>query len=79
MMYTACYLGAEGDQPPGSKLNPTKATPSHIEVLDSGSASILIEGKTLKIVLKGKKLKGVWIASQQENSDMWSISKSESK
>jgi len=71
----AALFHAEGELHPGSKLNPTKATPSKMEVLDSGSASVLSEGKLSKFVLKGKKLTGVWIASQQKDSDMWSIVK----
>ncbi len=77
--HASALFHAEGDLHPNSKLNPTKATPSHIEVLDSGSATILSEGKTQKFVLKGKKLKGVWIAAQQEGSDMWAISKTQSE
>lgn len=78
--HAAALLNAEGSIPPGSKLNPTKATPSSIEVVDSGPALIFLsEAKFLKFALKGKKLKGAWVASKQEGSDMWSVSKSESK
>ncbi|MGB7531828.1 MAG: hypothetical protein WA977_02465 [Halobacteriota archaeon] len=68
---------AEGEIPPNTKLNPTKATPSNIEILDKGKATILIEdkGKIKKFILKGKKLKGVWVAFQ-ESSNLWTIQKS---
>lgn len=68
---------AEGEVPPGTKLNPTKATPSEIEVLDQGKATVLIEDEVRKFILKGKHLKGVWFAFQQEGSNLWSIQKSE--
>lgn len=69
---------AKGEIEPGTKLNPTKATPSKIEVLDQGKATVLIEDKVKKFILKGKKIKGVWIAFQQEGSNLWTIQKSES-
>ena len=68
---------AEGEIPPGTKLNPTKATPSEIEVLDQGKATIFIEDTVRKFILKGKNLKGVWFAFQQEDSNLWTIQKSE--
>jgi len=75
----AALFHAEGDQPPDSELNPTKATPSIIEVVDQGKAIVLTEGKIQKFVLQSKKLKGAWVFTPQENSDMWSITKSESQ
>lgn len=68
---------AEGEIKPGTKLNPTKATPSKIGVLDQGKAIILIEDKVKKFILKGKKLKGTWFAFQHEDSKLWTIEKSE--
>ena len=75
--YPISLWTAEGEIKPGTKLNPTKATPSQIEVLDQGKATILIEDKVRKFILKGKKLKGAWIAFQQEGSNLWTIQKSE--
>jgi hypothetical protein len=75
----SALANAEGEIHPGSKLNPSKATTSNIEVVDSGPVTILSEAKSQSLVFKGKKLKGTWIASQQEGSEMWTISKSESK
>ena len=69
---------AEGEIAPGTKLNPTKNTPSQIEVLDQGKVTILIEDKVKKLILKGKKLKGIWIAFQQKGSNLWTIEKSKS-
>ena len=69
---------AEGELPPKSALNPTKNTPSRIQVLDQGEAIVLSEegGKFMKFKLKGKKLKRLWVASQQEGSEMWSFQRS---
>ena len=67
---------AEGEIAPGTKLNPTKNTPSQIEVIDHGKATILIEDKVMKLTLKGKKLKGVWVAFQQKDSNLRTIEKS---
>jgi hypothetical protein len=33
-------------------------------------------GKVIKLKLSGKKLNGLWIASQQEGSKMWSFQRS---
>jgi hypothetical protein len=69
---------AEGEVPANSALNPTKNTPSRIQVLDQGEAIVLGEenGKFMKVKLKGKKLNGLWAAMQQEGSKMWTFSKS---
>ena len=76
--YPTSLWTAEGELPPGTKLNPTKATPSKIEVLDQGEASLFIEDNIKKFYLEGKKLKGVWMAFQQKGSNLWIIEKSES-
>jgi len=70
---------AEGEVPINSPLNPTKNTPSHIQLLDHGEAIVLSEdeGKWLKLKLKGEKLKGLFFMAQQEGSKMWSFQKSE--
>ena len=67
---------AEGEIEPGTKLNPSKATPSKIVVLDQGKATILNGGKLKTLVFQGKKLKGTWKAFQQESSSMWTLEKS---
>jgi hypothetical protein len=58
---------AEGAVPPNSALNSTKNTPSRIQVLDQGEATVLSEenGKFMKLKLNGKKLNGLWVAMQQ--------------
>jgi len=66
----------EGEVSPKSILNPSKNTPSRIEVLDRGKAIVLSEGKFKKFMLKGKKLKGLWVAYQQEGSKMWTFERS---
>jgi len=75
--HSSSLWAAEGEIRPKTKLNPTKATPSKIEVLDQGKATMLIEGDFRKFILKGKELKGVWVAFQQEGSDLWTVQKSE--
>lgn len=71
---------AEGEVAPGSKLNPSKATPSNIEVLDQGKVTVLKEkesnSKSTKLILFGKKMKGTWAAFQQDGSNLWTIQKS---
>ena len=67
---------AEGEVAPGSKLNPSKATPSTIEVHDQGKATVLSEGKFKRLILFGKNLKGVFAAFPQEGSNLWTIQKS---
>jgi hypothetical protein len=69
---------AEGEVPPKSALNPTKNTPSLIQVLDQGEAIVLSEEnrKFMKLKLTGKKLKGLWVALQQEGSKMGTFAKS---
>ena len=70
---------AEGEVPPKSALNPTKNTPSHLQVLDQGEATVLSEegGGFMKLKLKGTKLKGLWVATQQEESKMWTFQRTE--
>ena len=69
---------AEGELPPKSALNPTKNTPSRIQVLDQGEAIVLSEegGKWIKLKLTGRKRKGLFFVAQQEGSKMWTFSKS---
>lgn len=69
----------DGDIPlPKSILNPTKATPSLIKILDEGDASILSKTGFRRYLLKGGKLKGIWITFRQdEGSKIWTIKKGE--
>jgi hypothetical protein len=77
--HAALLWTAEGEIPPNSALNPTKNTPSRIQVLDQGEAIVVSEenGKFMKFKLRGKKLNGLWVAAQQEGSKMWIFQKSE--
>lgn len=65
----------EGDIGPGHYLNPTKQTPSFIEVLDKGKAEITgLSDDFIKIRFKGKKLKGL-IGIKRSNAEwLWSAS-----
>lgn len=68
----------EGEVPTESILNPTKATPSKIEILDEGPASIISVSAFKRYRLDGKKLKGIWIAfKRDEKSKMWILKKSD--
>jgi hypothetical protein len=72
-------MKAEGEMKPKTKLNPTKNTPSFIEILDSGEVTVLedIIG-FMKFIFNGEKLKGNWAAVQEEKgSNIWIFKKSE--
>ena len=59
---------------PGTKLNETKETPSKIEMLEHGSASILSNTNFRRFRLREGKLKGTWIAFQrEEGSTIWTL------
>lgn len=61
-----------GDVKPGHYLNPSKGTPSNIEIMDSGKASVLAHSQdSLKIDLKGEKLKGVFQATRSPGAEEW--------
>lgn len=52
-------LEAEGFFPPGSFMNPTKDTPSFVEIVDRGDTRILVdEAGLLKVTFEGKALRG---------------------
>ena len=55
---------------PGHYLNPTKATPSFIEVLDRGPAKVLaMSDDLIKVNFFGSDLKGLYIV--ERNADEW--------
>ncbi|KXH75416.1 MAG: hypothetical protein AM326_03430 [Candidatus Thorarchaeota archaeon SMTZ-45] len=65
----------QGAIKPGHYLNPTKETPSNIEILDSGKASVLAYSKDfIKVELKGKRLKGLYQAKRSDGDWLWSPS-----
>lgn len=60
---------------PGHYLNPTKETPSNIEKLDGGKAEVLsLSGDLVKVKLSGKKLKGVYAATRNNDEWLWAPS-----
>lgn len=62
----------QGAIKPSHYLNPTKATPSNIEILDSGKASVLAySDKFLKVQLKGELLKGLYEAKRSDGDWLW--------
>lgn len=69
---TESEMDSEGYVKPGTKLNPTKATPSFIKVLDKGEAIMLIDSLDLKkIQFKGAKMKGTFLFKNIES--YWEI------
>jgi Putative phage serine protease XkdF len=63
-------MDLSGKVPPGHYLNPTKETPSYIEVLDSGKAEVTSLSKDLvKVKFSGKELKGMYLVTR--NADEW--------
>jgi hypothetical protein len=70
-----CALDAKvTDVKPMTKLNETKDTPSKIELLERGRASILANTNFRRFRLKDGKLEGTWIAFQrEEGSTIWTL------
>jgi hypothetical protein len=70
-----CELEAKvTDVKPGTKLNETKETPSKIELLERGKASILSRTNFRRFRLRDGKLEGTWIAFQrEEGSTIWTL------
>jgi len=69
-------LDAEGFQPPGTPLNPTKDTASFIAIVDSGPCTLLIDEPGLKKVeFKGGVLKAVVLL--EKKNDHWLVERVE--
>ena len=69
-------MNSEGYVKPGTKLNPTKVTPSFIKLLDRGEAIMLIDSPNLKkIQFNGAKMKGTFLFKNVEN--YWDIKRVE--
>jgi len=69
-------LGQTEQPQPGTKLNPTKETPSRIELLDRGQVELIdrTEG-FFKFNFQGKKLKGLFsLAQETKDSPFWEFS-----
>lgn len=62
-------LEAEGFFPPGSFMNPTKDTPTFVEIVDQGSARILVdEPALLKVTFEGERLRGPWLLEKKNSN-----------
>lgn len=62
----------EGDIPTGHYLNPTKETPSLIEVVDRGKASVTtLTDELVKVQFSGKSLKGVYTLTRNDGEYLW--------
>lgn len=70
---------SEGFIKPGTKLNPSKDTPSWIKRLDAGKAIVMSDEKGFKkFEFKGGKLKGLYILqSEAEGSDIFTFGPSD--
>ena len=70
-----CALDAKVTEvKPRSKLNTTEDTPSKIELIERGRASILANTNFRRFRLKDGKLEGTWIAFQrEEGSTIWTL------
>ncbi len=62
----------EGNVPPGHYLNPTKQTPSTIEIQDKGKAEVLaLSDDLIKVQFKGGRLKGVYTLKRNNSEYLW--------
>lgn len=69
-----------GEISPGHYLNPTKDTPSLINLLDSGKAEVTSMSKDLiEVRFGGKKLKGIFVIKRNNDEWLWSPGKEEPK
>jgi len=69
-------LDAEGFYPPGSFMNPTKDTPSFVEIVDKGECRLLVDQPALlKVEFRGEALKGTWLL-EKKNSN-WHVRRTE--
>lgn len=65
-------LDVEGDVPPGHYLNETKETPSQVEVLDGGKASVLTMSEdSIKLRIEGKHIKGLFQLTRNNGEWLW--------
>lgn len=77
-------LHFEGEVKPGARiggevLNPTRATPSDVALLDRGKATILddVPGR-LRVRFAGRKLHGAWtLVQEEERSPVWTLGRGE--
>ena len=62
-----------GDIKPGHYLNPTKETPSVIEMLDRGKAEVIsLLDDRIKVRFKGGKLSGIYVVKRNNSEYLWS-------
>lgn len=62
----------EGKIKPGHYLNPTKETPSSIEILDKGKVEVLnLASDFLKMEFHGRQLEGLYQAKKNPEGDEW--------
>jgi len=68
------WLTKEGEINPGSEENPTKDTPSKIEILANGQVKILVANDNfVRMQFNSKELKGLYVALRVPDSNLWTI------
>lgn len=67
--YVDLLWGLTSETPePGTELNPTKDTPSSIELVDEGDATVMEqEPGFLRLKLLGKEMSGYWVCSWEDS------------
>ena len=70
---------AADEVPPQTDLNPTKATPSWVRIVDEGTYEIIDEEPLFKkIRFNGNLLKGLWIMTREDpRTEIWVLERTE--
>ena len=75
-----CKIKKDTSIKPGTKLNPTRETPSEISVLETGNATILSSTNFKRYRIKNGRMNGTWQAySREDGSVMWTLRKEKTK
>jgi len=69
------FWDIEGEIASGSRLNPTKETPSFVERLDSGEVVVRKDDGLTSYEFRGSRMRGQWIASQRSDGT-WTLERS---
>ena len=66
-----------GKKEPITAYNPNKKIPANVRILDEGEIRIFENGgKSLRVIFKGKKLKGEWIFLRAAKEEIWTLTRS---
>ncbi|MEA1957620.1 MAG: hypothetical protein U9N01_04615 [Euryarchaeota archaeon] len=70
------YEGRENSIKPGTELNRTKTTPSNLELIERGKATIIANGNVKTYEIKAGRMQGTWNAFNEEpGSVLWVLEK----